>query len=140
MRKASEILFIIALLFTALSLTFLIASTVWSFMISAPGYKEELMRQIEEGLIPVDYPGSVSDKADYIQSTFLIIALISLFLFVASMAKIVFCSIAKKKRLTYAYIITIVLGVCTIEPASIVACILGLIANKQNIEDITVSY
>lgn len=140
MRKASEILFIIALLFTALSLTFLIASTVWSFMISAPGYKEELMKQIEEGLIPVDYPGSVSDKADYIQSTFLIIALISLFLFVASMAKIVFCSIAKKKRLTYAYIITIVLGVCTIEPASIVACILGLIANKQNIEDITVSY
>lgn len=141
MRKASNILFIIALVLTAVSLTFLVASCVWSFMISAPGYKEEIIKGLQSGAItPLDPALSYEENASNIQSIFLVIALISLFLFIASASKGVVLSIAKKRHLTYMYIISMALGLVTGDVLSIMAPIFGLVANRQEEEEITINY
>ena len=128
MRKASNILFIIAF-------------CVWSFMISAPGYKEEIIKGLQSGAItPLDPALSYEENASNIQSVFLVIALVSLFLFIASASKVVILSIAKKRHLTYMYIISMALGVVTGDVLSIMAPIFGLVANRQEEEEITINY
>ena len=141
MRVASNIISVIALILTAVSLTFLVPSCVLSFMISAPGYKEEIIKGLHSWAITPLNPGlSYEENASNIQSVFLVIALISLFLFIASASKIVILSIARKRHLTYMYIISMALGVVTGDVLSIIAPIFGLVANKQEEEEITINY
>ena len=139
MKKASRMLLLLGLIFTSFSLVLFVMMTVVSFMIAAPNYKEELIKQLTSGSLHTTFPGTPAEQAAQIQNMFLIMAIVFLLITIISVGKLVFANLSRRNEEKKFYIVSLVLSSLTLDVFIILASIFGLLTLNEEEEVINAS-
>ena len=144
MRKASDILLIIAIAFGAFSSVMMIFLTGASFYITSPAYTDLIIEGLKNGTITTTFVGTVEEQAHEIQRQFVTIAVVVLLFTLLLIARIVLGVFAKKRKSNKFYIATLVPSALSLDVLFILGSIFGLVANKQekdeDVEEIRMNY
>lgn len=134
MKKVSNILLLIAGIYSIVcAATFLILGIVF-VVASSDACKEQIIEMLERGNLTTSYVGTPQEQAQFIQTVYSVLGITMLVVCVFQFINVFLSFAARKKETKPLYILNIVFGVLSMVEVNVVGAIFGLIALNQNTE------
>ena len=134
MKKVSNILLLIAGIYSIVcAATFLILGILF-VVASSDACKEQIIEMLERGTLTTSYVGTPQEQAQFIQTVYSVLGITMLVICVFQFINVFLSFVARKKETKPLYILNIVFGVLSMVVVNVVGAIFGLIALNQNTE------
>ena len=127
MKKATNIVMLIAMIFAYIGVGLLVISTVLLFIFGSPACKDLIIEGLKNGIVHTSAGGTLEEQAQIAQVALIFAGAMTLFFALLSLPTAIVTTIARKKETMGLYVATLVLSVLTGMVLGIVGGILGLV-------------
>lgn len=139
MKKVSRILLLVAGIYSLVCASIFIILGIVFLVYSSPDKKDIVIEGIKRGFITTVYQGTVEEKAQFVQTLWKVLGVISLVECVFGFINAFVSFTARKNETKPLHIINIVFGVISGLVINVVGAIFGMIAlNRQEVNSVMV--
>lgn len=131
MKKAGNVLIIIGIILTSLSMIALVVAGIIFMVVSNPENKEEIMKSIADGTINTTYEGTLSEQADMVLILFKTLGIVFVIASVYLLIDIIVSGVAVKRKTKGLYIAVIILNVLFFNLILFLGGIFGLVDDDK---------
>lgn len=131
MKKAGNVLIVIGIILTSLSMIALVVAGIIFMVVSNPENKEEIMKRIADGTINTTYEGTLSEQADMMLILFKTLGIVFVIASIYLLIDIIVSGVAVKRKTKGLYIAVIILNVLFFNLILFLGGIFGLVDDDK---------
>ena len=128
MKKAANIVLLIAMIFAYIGLGTLVLTSIALFIFGSPACKDLIIEGLKNGTVHTSAGGTLEEQAQIAQTALIFAGSLTLFFALLSLPTAIVTGVARKKETMGLYVATLVLSVLTGMILGIVGAVLGLVA------------